>query len=93
MLPFCGGIRVIFIPGVSLYVEEKKLLIAADALVKTGGALHRPVGEATLDMDQALPSLGKFLDYDIRPVVCYHGGVFQGSPHQRIKKLQGKTEM
>ncbi|MCY8923472.1 hypothetical protein MOE20_02255 [Bacillus atrophaeus] len=38
-------------------MEEKKLLIAADALVKTGGALHRPVGEATLDMDQALPSL------------------------------------
>ncbi|MEC1903022.1 hypothetical protein [Bacillus atrophaeus] len=27
------------------------------------------------------------------PVVCYHGGVFQGSPHQRVKELQGKTEM
>ncbi|MCY8518196.1 hypothetical protein [Bacillus atrophaeus] len=60
MLPFCSGIRVIFIPGVSLYVEEKKLLIAADALVKTDGALHRPVGGATLDMDQALLSLGNF---------------------------------
>ncbi|MCY8942918.1 hypothetical protein [Bacillus atrophaeus] len=46
-----------------------------------------------MDMDQALPSLGKFLDYDISPVVCYHGGVFQGSPQQRIKELQGKTEM
>ncbi|MCY8912316.1 hypothetical protein MOE47_07065 [Bacillus atrophaeus] len=49
-----------FIPEVSLYVEEKKLLIAADALVKTDGALHRPVEEATLDMDQPLLSLGDF---------------------------------
>ncbi|MCY7945945.1 hypothetical protein P8891_14965 [Bacillus atrophaeus] len=72
-------------------MEEKKLLIAADALVKTGGALHRPVGEATLDMDQALPSLGKFLAYDISPVVCYHGGVFQGRPHQRIKRAARKN--
>ncbi|WFE12759.1 hypothetical protein P4829_12510 [Bacillus atrophaeus] len=83
---------MIFIPEVSLYVEGKKLLIAADALVKTDGALHRPVEEATLDMDQPL-HFGEFLDYDISPVVCYHGGVFQGSPHQRIKELQGKTEM
>ncbi|PRS02787.1 hypothetical protein C6W24_02180 [Bacillus atrophaeus] len=58
LLPFCGG-RVIFIPGQPL-CEEKKLLITADALVKTDGALHRPVGGATLDMDQALPSLGNF---------------------------------
>ncbi|MEC0992024.1 hypothetical protein P8923_14010 [Bacillus atrophaeus] len=74
-------------------IEDGQLLpfIAADTLVKTGGALHRPVGEATLDMDQALPSLGKFLDYDISPVVCYHGGVFQGRPHQRIKRAARKN--
>ncbi|MCY8824794.1 hypothetical protein [Bacillus atrophaeus] len=44
-----------------------------------------------MDMDQALPSLGKFLDYDISPVVCYHGGVFQGRPHQRIKRAARKN--
>ncbi|WP_239815091.1 hypothetical protein [Bacillus atrophaeus] len=82
LLPFCGG-RVIFIPGQPLY-EEKKPLITADALVKTDGALHRSCWRGDIGYGSGFTIFGKFSDYDISPVVCYHGGVFQGSLHQRI---------
>ncbi|WP_428911533.1 MBL fold metallo-hydrolase [Niallia sp. Krafla_26] len=92
VLPFCGGITVIFTPGhtpdhISLYHHSTKTLITGDALTADGGQLQIPNPKFTLDMDGALHSLNKLLDFDIESAVCFHGGVCRGGIKERIKTL------
>ena len=47
VLPYCGGITVIFTPGhtpghICLYLNQSKILIAGDALVAVHGELRGP---------------------------------------------------
>jgi glyoxylase-like metal-dependent hydrolase (beta-lactamase superfamily II) len=91
-LPFCGGITVIHTPGhtaghLSLYLEESKILVAADALTSKDGVLHGPVPQTTLDMETAIQSLRKLLDYDIEMVICYHGGLCSDNISEQLNKL------
>ncbi|MEC3606758.1 MBL fold metallo-hydrolase [Bacillus glycinifermentans] len=97
-LPFCGGIRVIATPGhtaghISLYLKKSKTLITGDALVSSEGVLQPPVPRVTPDMKQAIKSLEKFLDYDIDRVICYHGGVSEGDPKERIREIIAKDKL
>jgi glyoxylase-like metal-dependent hydrolase (beta-lactamase superfamily II) len=91
-LPFCGGIIVIFTPGhtpghVSLYHKQSKTLIAGDALnVENGMLVHAP-GFSCLDAAQYNKSLQKFAAFDVRTVICYHGGLFKDNPNKRIAEL------
>lgn len=92
VLPICGGITVIFTPGhtpdhISLYHHPTKTLITGDAMTADQGQLQKPNPIFTLDMDQALVSLNKFLDYEIETVVCFHGGVCTGGVKERIAVL------
>ncbi|MCM3793385.1 MBL fold metallo-hydrolase [Priestia megaterium] len=93
LLPYCGGIEVIFTPGhtpghVSFYLRKSKTLVAGDALVFANEQLMGPVKQTTLNMDQAVHSLEKFLHYDIEHVICYHGGYFQGCPKEAILRIK-----
>jgi glyoxylase-like metal-dependent hydrolase (beta-lactamase superfamily II) len=93
MLPYCEGIEPIFTPGhtpghVSFYLRKSKTLVAGDALVLANGRLMGPVKQTTLNMDQAVQSLEKFLHYDIEHVICYHGGYFQGCPKETILRIK-----
>lgn len=93
LLPYCGGIEVIFTPGhtpghVSFYLRKSKTLVAGDALVLVNGQLMGPVKQTTLNMDQAVQSLEKFLNYEIEHVICYHGGYFQGCPKEAILRIK-----
>jgi glyoxylase-like metal-dependent hydrolase (beta-lactamase superfamily II) len=92
VLPYCGGITVIFTPGhtpghISLYLHESKTLITGDALVAANGELLGPNPEVTPDMETALKSLKKFTKYDIETVICYHGGVYKENANQRLAAL------
>ncbi|WP_410511690.1 MBL fold metallo-hydrolase [Paenibacillus sp. BR2-3] len=92
MLPFAGGITVIHTPGhspghLSLYHHESRTLIAADALTVLNGELQGPDSTATPDMNTALRSLTKFIDYKIDNVICYHGGLYRGDANRRIIEL------
>ena len=92
VLPFCGGITVIFTPGhtpdhTSLYHHSSKTLITGDALTADGGQLQIPNPKFTLDMDEALISLNKLLKFDIETAICFHGGVCQGGIKKRISTL------
>ncbi|SFB18074.1 MULTISPECIES: MBL fold metallo-hydrolase [unclassified Bacillus (in: firmicutes)] len=91
-LPYCGGITVIFTPGhtaghISLYAHKSKTLIAGDAMICIDGNLHAPVKQTTLDMDTALQSIGKFLEYDIERVICYHGGICTENVKEQLQNL------
>lgn len=97
ILPFAGGITVIHTPGhspghLSLYHQESRTLIAADALTVLNGELHGPDAAATPDMATALHSLANLAAYDIDTVICYHGGLYRGDANRRIAELaQGLT--
>lgn len=91
-LPWCGGITVISTPGhspghIALYHIPSKTLITGDSLVVVDGQLRGPNPQMTPDMDEALRSVKKFTEFDIQTVVCYHGGVFQDHPNDRLAEL------
>ncbi|ENQ3108560.1 Glyoxylase, beta-lactamase superfamily II [Bacillus sp. 491mf] len=97
-LPYCGGIQVIHTPGhtpghVSLYVKKSKTLVAGDAMICTDGSLQGPVQRTTLDMNTALASLQKYLNFDIESVICYHGGVCMNTPKEQIHNLVEQVEI
>jgi len=92
VLPFGGGIEVIFTPGHTpghccLYLKKSKTLIAADAMVADNGKLHGPRQQVTPDMGTAMASLKKLLDFDIESVICYHGGLCHENVNEQIRKL------
>jgi len=91
-LPFCGGLVVIFTPGhtpghISLYHKQSKTLIAGDALNVEGGILVHAPGFTCLDLVEYNKSLKKFAAFDVRAVICYHGGLFRDNPNKRIAEL------
>ncbi|MBT2290350.1 MBL fold metallo-hydrolase [Paenibacillus albidus] len=91
-LPWCGGIRVIHTPGhmpghISLYLPATQTLIAADALVIEEGELAIANPQYTLDLDEAIRSVERLLDYDIKQIICYHGGIFHGDVQQALQQL------
>jgi glyoxylase-like metal-dependent hydrolase (beta-lactamase superfamily II) len=92
VLPFCGGITIIFTPGhtpghICLYHNQSKTLIAGDALNVLDGKLSGPIKGFSTDIDTANASLEKLTQYDIETVICYHGGYFRDNVNQRILEL------
>ncbi|MDZ5471547.1 MBL fold metallo-hydrolase [Bacillus sp. 31A1R] len=91
-LPFFTGIKVISTPGhtpghISLYVSEEKTLVAADALMNINGRLIGPVPQTTLDMSTAQQSVRKLLEYEIKTLICYHGGICEDQVKEQLTSL------
>lgn len=91
-LPYCGGLTVIDTPGhtpghISLYHSRSKTLIAGDAMRIEEGQLLGPDPQPTLDMETAIKSMAKFKQYDIRTVICYHGGLLNDHVNERIAAI------
>lgn len=91
-LPWGGGLEIIHTPGhtpghICLYLREQELLLAADELRVLDGELAGPWDAATPDMPLALRSLLKLKDLPVRTILCYHGGVYEGSPQELIGTL------
>jgi GrpB-like predicted nucleotidyltransferase (UPF0157 family)/glyoxylase-like metal-dependent hydrolase (beta-lactamase superfamily II) len=94
-LPWCGGIEIIHTPGhmpghISLYLPASKTLIAADAVVIEEGKLAIANPQHTLDLDEALRSVHRLLEYDMEQIICYHGGLFHGDVKQSLRQLLAK---
>ncbi|HDX9579837.1 TPA: MBL fold metallo-hydrolase [Bacillus pseudomycoides] len=93
-LPYCGGIQVIHTPGhISLYVKNSKTLVAGDAMIYVDGSLQGPVQRTTLNMNEALTSLEKYLDLDIESVICYHGGICMNAPKEQIQNVVERVKL
>lgn len=96
-LPFHGGVQVVHTPGhtpghISLFVKSDGVLIAGDELRVDDGELAGPAEGATPDMQQALKSIGKLIPFDVKKVICYHGGLYQDNPADKIKQLHLANE-
>lgn len=82
-LPYCGGIEVIHTPGhtpghICLFLKESGVLVAGDALNISDGTLTGPNPVHTQNMELALASLRKLHNYQVKAVVSYHGGLYEG---------------
>ncbi len=70
-------------PGhISLYLPSSKALIAADAVVIEDGKLNIANPDFALDLDEAVRSVERLMDYDIEQLICYHGGLYAGDARQ-----------
>jgi glyoxylase-like metal-dependent hydrolase (beta-lactamase superfamily II) len=97
VLPFCGGITVIYTPGhtpghICLYLNQSKTLIAGDALNVIDGRLVGPIRGFATDIDMANKSLHKLSQFDVETVICYHGGVYEDNVNQRINEIAKERE-
>ncbi|WP_026694672.1 MBL fold metallo-hydrolase [Peribacillus kribbensis] len=92
VLPYFGGIEVIFTPGhtpghISLYLKKSKILVMGDASVSENGIMKGPVERVTPDKETALKSLAKFKEYDIEKVISYHGGLCEENVKEQLDGL------
>lgn len=78
---WCGGCTILETPGhtpghISVYAEEKHIMIAGDAAVIENGELVIANPQFTLNLKEAEASLQKIMNYGAKEIICYHGGVF-----------------
>lgn len=74
-----GPLRIVETPGhtpghVSLYLPERDLLVAGDALTADEHGLAPPKEQFTPDMSTAIESVGRLADLGVTATHCYHGG-------------------
>lgn len=94
-LDLAGGVRVIFTPGhtpghMSLYLERTKTLISGDALTAHNGELRSPNPAVTPNWPQALESVRALATYDIKTIVCYHGGIVTDDVNGQLRRVATK---
>lgn len=91
-LPYCGGILILHTPGhtpghISLYLKQSKTLIAGDSMYSVNGKLGGIHAPTTLNIKEAQESLKKYLNLNIKSVVCYHGGLSKGNIKIQLQNL------
>ncbi len=92
VLPYLGGITVIFTPGhtlghISLYLGQSKTLITGDALRVEGDRLAPSPATVNYDLGLYKDSLKKLASYDIDRVISYHGGLYEGPASRQLREL------
>lgn len=77
---WCGGCTIVETPGhtpghISVYVNQKKIMIAGDAAVLENEELAIANPQYALDLKEAEASLHKIMTYGAKEIICYHGGM------------------
>lgn len=81
LLPWCGGCTVVGTPGhtpghISLFVNQKEILITGDAAALEDGELVIANPQFTLNLEEARRSLDNIKGYGAKQIICYHGGIY-----------------
>lgn len=97
ILPYCGGIEVIHVPGHSegnacYLLRKMKILIAGDTIFgDEHGNITEPPERYCLDAKAAAKNLGILLDYDFDSLLISHGLDIMKDAKKKIKKLTEKS--
>jgi hydroxyacylglutathione hydrolase len=87
-----GKFTVIHTPGhtpgsISLYDSERKLIFVGDSIRFTNGRISGPPKEFTLDMNEALQSIGKISNLEFDIMLSGHGDVLKPNASQRVREF------
>jgi len=97
VLPFCGGIQVIHVPGHSegnacYYLKNRKVMIAGDTLFgDPEGNINPPPEKYCLDCEQATREIKRLLDYDFDTLLITHGKGTEKGAKAKVEKLVEET--
>lgn len=92
-LPYCGGIRVIHVPGhttgnIVLYLEKKRVIIVGDTIfADERGNLAPPPPQYCEDVDMAKRELKRLLKLDFDAVLVSHGKDVHSGGKEKVKAL------
>jgi glyoxylase-like metal-dependent hydrolase (beta-lactamase superfamily II) len=97
VLPYCGGIEIIHVPGHSegnscLYLVGKKAIIAGDTIrADVPGVITPPPERYCIDVDEATREIRRLLDYDFDHLILSHGEDIMGGAKEMVKALVEKS--
>jgi len=80
VLPYCGGIEVIYTPGhtpghISIILKKSNVLITGDTANASEGKMTGPNPQHTLDMPKAMESYKRLMKLNPDFIISYHGGL------------------
>ena len=93
VLPWCGGIELIHVPGhsegnSSYYLKKHRAIIAGDTIFgDEEGNLMPPPERYCLDVEQATREMRRLLDYDFDAFIYTHGKDIIGGAKGKVKAL------
>jgi len=97
VIPYCGGIEIIHVPGhsegnSSYYLKKHKAIIAGDTIFgDEDGNLMPPPERYCLDVEQATAEMRRLLDYDFDFLIYTHGKDLLKDAKRQVKSLVEKT--
>jgi len=97
IIPFCGGIEVIWVPGHSegnscYYLRKQKTMIAGDTIFGDENCNILPPPEKyCLDVKEATKEIERLLKYDFDYFLYTHGKDIMGGAKAKVKELVDKT--
>ena len=93
VVPFCGGIEVIHVPGhsegnCSYYLRRHRAIIGGDTIFgDPEGNLTPPPERYCLDAEQATREMKRLLDYDFDAFIYTHGKDIMKDAKHRVREL------
>ena len=93
VVPVCGGVEVIHVPGhsegnCSYYLRRHKAIIGGDTIFGDPvGNLTPPPERYCLDVEQATREMGRLLDYDFDAFIYTHGKDIMKDAKRRVREL------
>jgi glyoxylase-like metal-dependent hydrolase (beta-lactamase superfamily II) len=97
VIPYCGGIEVIWVPGhsegnASYYLRRYRAIIAGDTIFGYADwNLMAPPEKYCLDAKQAAKEMERLLKYDFDYLLYTHGKDVMGGAKAKVKELVDKT--
>ncbi len=87
-----GKLTVIHTPGhtpgsISLYDSQRKVIFVGDALRFVDGKIESPPERFTIDMDEALKSIGKICQLEFDVMLSGHGEPLKPDASHRVKEF------
>jgi len=99
ILPYCGGIEIIHVPGHSegnacYFLRSKKTLIAGDTIFgNEKGEIQAPPERYCLDVKEATKNIIILLNYDFEYILYTHGLDVMKDGKEKIQELLEKCEV